>query len=108
MLEFFTPLPLDAPQSYKRSRGVSIMRPNFNVTGAFVAVKEYVYIKVAKQIGETQVGINLFYLVDNNRIVGYRKDDHCFLRGGAKKNVTKIQARKKAKPKLERRKSKRV
>jgi hypothetical protein len=98
--EFFLPLPLDAPPTYKRVRGASITRRNFTTSGKFVAVKEYTYIKVAKCIGETQVGINLFYLVDNNTIIGYRKDDHYFLREGAKKNVTKIQARKKKKPSL--------
>lgn len=98
MHEFFLPLPLDAPPTYKRVRGVSIKRTNFTTSGKFVAVKEYVYICVAKRIGEVQVGINLFYLLDNAVIIGYRKDDHYFLREGAKKNVTKIQARKKKKP----------
>ena len=85
MHEFFLPLPLDAPPTYKRVRGASIKRTNFTTSGKFVAVKEYVYIRVAKRIGEVQVGINLFYLLDNNVIVGYRKDDHYFLRSGSTK-----------------------
>lgn len=85
MHEFFIPLPLDTPPTYKRVRGASIKRRNFITSGKFVAVKEYTYIKVAKRIGETQVGINLFYLLDNNTIIGYRKDDHYFLREGSMK-----------------------
>lgn len=99
MHELFLGIPLNEPRIYHRCRGASIKRRNFITSGKFVAVKEYTYIKVAKRIGETQVGINLFYLLDNNNIIiGYRRDDIYFLREGAKKNVTKIQARKKKKP----------
>jgi hypothetical protein len=83
MHEFFLPLPLDAPPAYKRVRGVSIKRTKFTTSGKFVAVKDYTYIKVAKRIGELQAGINLFYLVDNGVIIGYRKNDHYFLREGS-------------------------
>ena len=85
MHEFFIPLPLDASPTYNRVRGASITRTNFTTSGKFVAVKEYVYVKVAKRIGETQVGINLFYLLDSAVIIGYRKDDHYFLRSGSMK-----------------------
>lgn len=78
MHEFFIPVPLDAPPTYKRVRGVSITRANYTINGKFVAVKEYAYVKIAKRIGEAQVGISLFYLVDNNIIVGYRRNDHYF------------------------------
>jgi hypothetical protein len=93
--ELFIPLPLDAPPTYKRVRGASIKRRKFTTSGKFVAVKEYTYIKVAKRIGETQVGINLFYLVDNNIIIGYRKDDHYFLREGANARKRKKMVQKK-------------
>lgn len=85
VFEFFTPLPLDAPQNYHRSRGVSIRRVNVETNGRFVPVKDYVYIRVAKRIGETQVGINLFYLLDNATILGYRNSVGYYLRKGAKK-----------------------
>ena len=85
MHEFFIALPLDAPPTYKRVCGVSITRTNYTTSGKFVAVKEHAYVKVAKRIGETQVGISLFYLLDNNIIVGYRRDDHYFLRLGSMK-----------------------
>ena len=100
MLEIFLPLPLDAPRPVKRRKKAQhkSVRLDINYNGKFVSVKDYEYIRVAKMVGETQVGINLFYLLDNNTIIGYRKDDHYFLRSGAAKNVTKIQARKKKKP----------
>ena len=41
------------------------------------------YIAIAKSIGETQVGINLFYLVDKSTIVGYRNEVGYYLRKGA-------------------------
>ena len=85
MHEFFIPLPLDASPTYSRVRGASITRINFTTSGKFVAVKEYAYVRVAKRIGEIQVGINLFYLLDNTIIIGYRKDDHYFLRSGSMK-----------------------
>ena len=97
MHEFFIPLPLDASPTYNRVRGASITRTNFTTSGKFVAVKEYEYIRVAKRIGETQVGINLFYLLDNNIIVGYRRDDHYFLRIGANARTKQKMVQKKQK-----------
>jgi hypothetical protein len=95
VFEFFTPLPLDAPQTFKKFRGASVCLIDVQRTGDFVAVKDYQYVKVAKRIGETQVGVNLFYLLDNSTIIGYRNATGYYLRGGAsgrkKKKQTQAQ-----------------
>lgn len=87
MLEIFLPLPLDAPRPVKRRNKTkrTNARLNINYSGKFVSVKDYVYIRAAKLIGEVQVGINLFYLVDTSVIVGYRNASGYYLRSGSKK-----------------------
>ena len=84
MFEFYLPLPLDAVTPYKRVKGARILRSGVIVhNGEFQEVADYVYIAIAKSIGETQVGINLFYLVDKSTIVGYRNEVGYYLRKGA-------------------------
>lgn len=85
MLEIFLPLPLDAPRPVKRRKKAQhkSVRLDINYNGKFVSVKDYEYIRVAKMVGETQVGINLFYLVDSSVILGYRNTVGYYLRSGA-------------------------
>lgn len=84
MLEIFLPLPLDAPKPVKRRKKTQrkSTRLSINYNGRFISVKDYEYVRVAKKIGETQVGINLFYLVDSSIIVGYRNAVGYYLRSG--------------------------
>jgi hypothetical protein len=85
MLEMFLPLPLEQERVIKRRRNKSVVNTMLaiNYSGKFVAVKDYQYVRVAKMIGEVQVGINLFYLVDTSIIVGYRNSVGYYLRQGA-------------------------
>jgi hypothetical protein len=87
MLEMFLPLPLEQERVVKRRRGKSVVSKMLAIkySGKFVAVKDYEYIRVAKMIGEQQVGINLFYLVDSSVILGYRNSVGHYLRQGANK-----------------------
>jgi len=59
--------------------------------GEFISVKDFIYIRLAKQVGEQQVGINLFYLIDGNRILGYRNSYGYYIRRGASKRGKKVQ-----------------
>lgn len=99
MLRMFIPLPLTTSERVKivkrRQRKTPSTIEGVNYTGDFVAVKDYEYVSVAKLIGETQVGVNLFYLVDKKVIVGYRTCVGYYLRQGAKKRSgSKKQTRK--------------
>ena len=87
MLEIFLPLPLDAPRPVKRRKKAQrkSVRLDINYNGKFVSVKDYEYIRVARMVGEVQVGINLFYLVDTSIIVGYRNSVGYYLRQGVSK-----------------------
>lgn len=91
----FLPLPLEQERIVTRKRKPrQSTRLEISYSGKFVSVKDYVYVRVAKQIGEQQVGINLFYLVDSSTIVGYRNSVGYYLRQGAKKRDSKKQTRK--------------
>jgi hypothetical protein len=85
MLRMFIPLPLEAERVVvrKRRRKTPSTLVGINYSGAFVAVKDYEYVAVAKQIGEVQIGINLFYLVDSGTVIGYRRNDMHYLKKGA-------------------------
>ena len=87
MLRMFIPLPLTTSERVKivkrRQQKTPSTIEGVNYTGDFVAVKDYEYIRVAKSVGETQVGVNLFYLVDKKVIVGYRTYVGYYLRQGA-------------------------
>jgi hypothetical protein len=106
MLEMFLPLPIEQERIVKRRRGKSVVNAMLaiNYSGKFVSVKDYQYKFVARKVGEQQVGVNLFYLVDSSTIVGYRNSVGYYLRQGAKKrNGSKEQTRKAAQPKRRKR-----
>ena len=88
MLRMFIPLPLTTSERVKivkrRQQKTPSTIEGVNYTGDFVAVKDYEYVRVAKLIGETQVGVNLFYLVDKKIIIGYRTYVGYYLRQGVK------------------------
>jgi len=89
--EFFTGVPANTtPVTFIRNPYVSRSKQMvLTPLGDFVSVKDYVYIRVAKLVGEQQVGINLFYLVDGSRILGYRNGSGYYIRKGATKRGKK-------------------
>ena len=104
MLEIFLALPLKGEvrvTKRKRRQPKKQQRLRIKYTGKFVAVKDFEYEAVAKQVDEQQVGINLHYLIDTSIIVGYRNSVGHYLRRGAdarpKQKVVQAKPKKVAK-----------
>jgi len=85
MYEFNLPVPSLPPTHHglhTKKRVRQTKQYNHTTLGTFIAVKEWMYNKIALKVQEVQVGVNLFYLVDHGNLVGYRRGyDYHYLKG---------------------------